>query len=562
MNSLGPSLSRMSCLNSRTIFQTCYKVNSFATELAQRSARAHSNWTAPYIERRIDPRQTGFGGGWNGTNNSKFMFRHCTRTFASNHRIITKFQDLPKTYDPKVGLRFRDNSLCQDEVRTIFGEGLDVKKGNRLMRLVQGRRVAGTLEDPEISRLLAIEEHMQNRALKWLREHVPIDEVQNAGQRAEQELQDMEADIVADSERLGLYAPNSQKTSDVYGKSGLDAIRRHKERNLDKMEKERERELSQAEEIRQKTGTLSQVNPRGAVELERSEPSERMKYYIERGQISEMKKPQEMSAFQRLFPSLMVVLGTLLAMYVFTQVYTPPKNSARLWPDTPPSAATITGIILSNAIILLMWRIPPLYRFMNMNFITVPGYIFPFSMIGSALSHQAPIHLLVNMALLWFVGTRLHEEVGRANFLAIYLSCGVMGNFVSLTSYVVRNLFITSSLGASGAVSGVVGAYLWLNASDKVTLFGVFPPKDWPTFSALGLLTLLIISDLYGALRKHKVVRIDHWNHLGGYATGIVAAEALNYQYRQKKEREKERRKNMSAGEKIMDSITKTNSGK
>lgn len=57
----------------------------------------------------------------------------------------------------------------------------------------------------------------------------------------------------------------------------------------------------------------------------------------------------------------------------------------------------------------------------------------------------------------------MHDDIGRANLLAVYLSSGVLGSFVSLTSYVFRNVFITSSLGASGAVAGVMAAWCAIN---------------------------------------------------------------------------------------------------
>ena len=58
----------------------------------------------------------------------------------------------------------------------------------------------------------------------------------------------------------------------------------------------------------------------------------------------------------------------------------------------------------------------------------------------------------------------MHDDVGRANFLAIYMSSGAIASLVSLTSFVLRKNLITSSLGASGAVAGVIAAYCWLHS--------------------------------------------------------------------------------------------------
>jgi rhomboid-like protein len=57
----------------------------------------------------------------------------------------------------------------------------------------------------------------------------------------------------------------------------------------------------------------------------------------------------------------------------------------------------------------------------------------------------------------------VHDDIGRGNFLALYFSSGVIASFTSLSSYVFRNFLVTSSLGASGAVAGVIAAYCWYN---------------------------------------------------------------------------------------------------
>ena len=59
----------------------------------------------------------------------------------------------------------------------------------------------------------------------------------------------------------------------------------------------------------------------------------------------------------------------------------------------------------------------------------------------------------------------VHDDVGRGTFLAIFVSSGVVASYASLSGYVLRNILYTSSLGASGAASGLLGAWCWLHAS-------------------------------------------------------------------------------------------------
>ena len=70
----------------------------------------------------------------------------------------------------------------------------------------------------------------------------------------------------------------------------------------------------------------------------------------------------------------------------------------------------------------------------------------------------------MNMAWLLILGVSMHEEVGRGTFLGIYFAAGVIGSWVSLANFAVRKIFVTSSLGASGAVAGVIAAYCTIHA--------------------------------------------------------------------------------------------------
>ncbi|PMD48640.1 rhomboid-domain-containing protein [Hyaloscypha variabilis F] len=542
MNSLWPATSRLSCLDTRTIFRTCCKVDSLAARLAQRSVRPYSISALPFRSRELQLlSKRSFRKLWQTPNR---VFRQPgSRTFASQ-RIVTKYLDLPRDYTDEDGLDYRVQPLSETEARAAFGDIIDARTANRYLKILHGRRVAGTLADPGLTNVY--EERFYEAALAWLRKNVPVDEVQCAGLRAEQELAEMEQQIVSDAERIGLYKPNSGKSKNVYGKSGLDSIRKSKEREFKKTEALK---MSQADEIRHNTGTLEELSARSQVELRRPGEHPKLKYYMERSKVLP-DTPPEMSKLERLWPSALFVAGVVLASYLFTQAYTPPRPAWRVWPDMPPSAATIIGIFLANSIVLFAWRIPAMFRALNKFFITVPGYPRAFSLLGNTFSHQTFSHFGVNMTVLWFVGTRLHEEVGRANFLAIYISSGAIGSLFSLTSWVMRNNFVSASLGASGAICGIVAAYLWLNSSEAVRIFGVFPPEDWPSISALGFLVFLIGLEIATLNKMNAIITVDHWAHLGGYAAGIASAQMLRMQARRRKAIEGERKKHLGDIEK------------
>lgn len=166
---------------------------------------------------------------------------------------------------------------------------------------------------------------------------------------------------------------------------------------------------------------------------------------------------------RRLLPSILFAAAVSLASLLFAQTWTPPDRASRLMPSQPFSLATVLGIIGINVVILLAWRFPPAWGILNRYFTSVPAVVRPFSSLGSIFSHQHVGHICVNMLILCFIGIPLHEQIGRGNFLGIYIASGVLGTVTSLSTLVFRNIFITSSMGASGAIAGIVAAFCIVN---------------------------------------------------------------------------------------------------
>lgn len=440
-------------------------------------------------------------------------------------KVITRYEDLPKLYKEEDGLDYRDTPITKEETLQIFGDYIDAEEADSLLRRVHGRRVAGTLGDPTL--YLGFDNVGVRKALAWLRQHVPVDEIEFAGRAAEAELAAMEADLVADAERIGLYKkekyiPNSGEGKDVYGKSGLDQIREDNLKRLDAIDaakaKTAKKREEQAREIGRagRSGTLEQLSNRSNITLKRLEDP-RVKYHTEKAQQALPEEPLQMPAFQRLLPSALMTMAVILASLLLVETYTPPSRGARLFPEIPMSIATISTIVSINLVALLSWRILPARKFMMLNMIFHPGYPRVMALIGSIFSHQTFAHLAGNMFCVGLVGMYLHEEIGRAQFLAVFMSAGVFGGFTSLAYWTWRGSFISSSLGASGAACGLAGCYLTYLAlvQDRdVKFFGKYELGGGASIMCAMSLGLLILVDVLGARRK--VVSVDHWNHLGG----------------------------------------------
>ena len=152
-------------------------------------------------------------------------------------------------------------------------------------------------------------------------------------------------------------------------------------------------------------------------------------------------------------------------------------------------------------------------------------------MILSTFSHYGAFHLLLNMlALHSFIGPTV-DLLGPEQFLGFYLSAGVVSSLVSMT-YKVATRSAGLSLGASGAIYGVVGMFATLQPDAKLQI--IFQDMINWVFSKVGIILptitfpaslgigMLVVADTAGLLRRWRY--LDHAGHLGGMLYGVFWA--------------------------------------
>lgn len=133
--------------------------------------------------------------------------------------------------------------------------------------------------------------------------------------------------------------------------------------------------------------------------------------------------------------------------------------------------------------------------------------------------HGGILHLLGNMWFLWFFGTKVEEVYGGMPFLVFYLICGVCAALAQWAAY---SGAVVAMLGASGAISGVMGAYLVIYPRQKVFSIIFF----WPAWVPAWVLMLawFAYQVLFGLAAQ---VNVDTggtawFAHIGGLASGIL----------------------------------------
>jgi membrane associated rhomboid family serine protease len=146
-------------------------------------------------------------------------------------------------------------------------------------------------------------------------------------------------------------------------------------------------------------------------------------------------------------------------------------------------------------------------------------------LLASMFLHGGWLHLAGNMLFLWVFGGNVEDRLGHERFLALYLLAGLAA---TLTQILMSPDSFVPVIGASGAIAGVLGAYLFLFPHVRVltlVFIGIFPlPIDLPAVALLvfwfasqfiaGVASLETGEALYGG--------VAYWGHIGGFVAGAI----------------------------------------
>lgn len=191
------------------------------------------------------------------------------------------------------------------------------------------------------------------------------------------------------------------------------------------------------------------------------------------------------------------------------------KEINQWWNSLSEGQRTVTGIIAVNAVVFCCWRVPSLQRFMIRYFTANPASKTLCSpMVLSTFSHFSFFHLAANMYVLWSFSSSAVSMLGREQFMAFYLSAGVISTMLSYVSKTATGRF-GPSLGASGAIMAVLAAVCTKMPEAKLAI--IFLPMF--TFTAGNALKAIIALDSAGLVLGWRF--FDHAAHLGGALFGM-----------------------------------------
>jgi membrane associated rhomboid family serine protease len=148
------------------------------------------------------------------------------------------------------------------------------------------------------------------------------------------------------------------------------------------------------------------------------------------------------------------------------------------------------------------------------------------TLLSGMFLHGGWLHLLGNMLFLWIFGDNVEDAFGHVRYLGFYLVCGLAAGLAQSFLNMTSNL---PGVGASGAISGVLGAYLVMFGSNRVrVLIGWFFIAVVPAFVMIGV--WILIQFLLGFASIGQTAQtggVAYGAHVGGFVAGLVLVTLL-----------------------------------
>ncbi|MEW6747457.1 MAG: rhomboid family intramembrane serine protease [Planctomycetota bacterium] len=208
-------------------------------------------------------------------------------------------------------------------------------------------------------------------------------------------------------------------------------------------------------------------------------------------------------------------------------------------PSRHPPVATV-GLITANVtLFLLLWSLPePRLEEVFYLFGIVPArYAHPvwarwlglstdnyWPFLTSIFLHGGWLHLVSNMWMLWIFGDNVEDRMGPWRFVLFYLACGV---FAGLVHFLSQPDSRVPTVGASGAIAGVMGAYLLLYPTSRVLTLVLI--VIWPLLLEIPAVFFLafwfatqFLSGSAALAAPHQAGGIAWWAHVGGFIAGMA----------------------------------------
>ena len=195
-------------------------------------------------------------------------------------------------------------------------------------------------------------------------------------------------------------------------------------------------------------------------------------------------------------------------------------------PSRTTPGVTITVIVLNVLVYLLglmmsdQGRDGFIYAFG-----LVPAYFSLLNVFTSMFVHGGIVHLAGNMLFLWIFGDNVEDRLGHGRFIAFYLMCGFAA---AIAQTMLSPNSLVPMVGASGAIAGVMGAYLVLYPHSRILMLFPFPPIVFELPAVFFLVMWFLVQFLNGINQLPVFERnaisggVAFWAHVVGFVMGLI----------------------------------------
>lgn len=153
------------------------------------------------------------------------------------------------------------------------------------------------------------------------------------------------------------------------------------------------------------------------------------------------------------------------------------------------------------------------------------------TLLTSMFMHGGIAHILGNLLFLWIFGDNIEDILGHVRYIAFYLICGILASLAHVFTVVAMDGVqsedaLIPSLGASGAISGVLGGYMLLFPHRRVLVL-LFRILTWvPAYVAIGIWFLFQLINGLGMLGG-EVTGVAYAAHIGGFIAGVALVKVF-----------------------------------
>jgi rhomboid family protein len=197
-------------------------------------------------------------------------------------------------------------------------------------------------------------------------------------------------------------------------------------------------------------------------------------------------------------------------------------------PSRTPPVVTVAIIVVNVLIFLYQLMLPePALQIVVGTYAVVPAHFHPATLITSQFLHGGLLHVGGNMLYLWIFGNNIEDAMGHGRFAFFYFACGVTA---ALAQGFAEPHSTVPMVGASGAISGVLGSYVLIFPRARVNvvipLGIVFYPVKISAMYVIGFWFLLQLINVLGTASGPVATA---WGaHIGGFIVGVVLTPLLS----------------------------------